>query len=389
MRLLTLIVLLFLNLIAFSQETPPTTKVVSNDSLVDLKKSPFFERIADPFLNDTVEPNKSGLVGRPGSTVGVGYRVRSTKHGQVPFGSEHSLTANYGVNRGAFFLEYQSIFHQVFGKWALGLNARADLINVIDFYGAGNETQKLGDDNDYQLKSREWMAGMALSRFLNNFHQLEGRTFFQSVRINAKNPQFINDLLADETKEDFTRKNFFGLGGGYRYLNTDNLLFPHKGFDIGALVSYTVHLGKNKYGFSRYTSYIAHYLPVSNQFTFASRLGGATIAGSPEFYQLNILGGRETLRGYRRQRFYGKSIMYLNNELRWLVPTSKKFFKQVGLLGFVDAGRVWHDDEDSNTIHVGYGGGIIIIPFNRIVLNGSYGFSKEDNVMHLRIGYLF
>lgn len=389
MRLLTLILLLFISHIALSQETPATTKVVSNDSLVDLKKSPFFERMAERYINDSVEPNKSGFVGRPGSTVGVGYSIRTTKRGQVPFGSQHSLTANYGINRGAFFLEYRSIFHQVFGNWALSINARADLINVIDFYGAGNETQKLGDDDDYQLKSREWQTGLSLSRFLHKNHQLEARTFFQSIRINANNPQFINDLLADETKEDFTRKNFLGVGGGYRYLSTDNLLFPHKGLDIGALVAYTIHLEKNEYGFSRYTSYIAHYLPVSKQFTLASRLGGATIAGTPEFYQLNILGGRETLRGYRRQRFYGKSIMYLNNELRWLVPTNKKFFKQVGLLAFVDAGRVWHDAEDSDRIHIGYGGGLVIIPFNRIVLNGSYGFSKEDKVMHLRIGYLF
>ncbi len=373
---------------ANAQETPATSKVIFKDSTRDLKRTPFIERMADRYTSDSIEPNKKGLVVRPGATLGIGYRIRTTKHGQVPYGSQHSITANYGINRGAIFIEYLSNFNQVIGNWDLNTNARADIINVINFYGIGNETLRLADDDDYQLKSREWLGALGLSRQMGIHHILEFRSYFQSIRINSDNHQFIQNLLT-ATKEDYARNNFLGFSAGYQYQKKNDLIHPTKGIELGTLAAYNINLHSSQSGFSRFTSYISHYLPLSAQFTLANRLGSANIIGSPEFYQLNILGGNENLRGFRRQRFYGKSTLFLNNEIRWLVPTNKKFFSKVGLLAFADAGRVWQQGEKSNLIHFGYGGGLLIIPFNRIVVNGSYGFSKEDRVMHLRIGYLF
>jgi hemolysin activation/secretion protein len=104
---------------------------------------------------------------------------------------------------------------------------------------------------------------------------------------------------------------------------------------------------------------------------------------------LNVLGGRENLRGYTRQRFYGTTSLFTNQEIRLLIPTSKRLFQRIGLLAFVDAGRVWEPGKESNKIHAGYGGGFIIIPFNKIVLNASYAWSEEDARNHFRVGYLF
>jgi hypothetical protein len=38
---------------------------------------------------------------------------------------------------------------------------------------------------------------------------------------------------------------------------------------------------------------------------------------------------------------------------------------------------------------LGYGGGLIIAPFKKALLNGTVGFSENRTVIHLRIGYLF
>jgi hypothetical protein len=41
--------------------------------------------------------------------------------------------------------------------------------------------------------------------------------------------------------------------------------------------------------------------------------------------------------------------------------------------------------ENSNTWHVGYGGGIILAPFNKILAEVTYGLSKEDKLVQLRV----
>jgi len=60
-----------------------------------------------------------------------------------------------------------------------------------------------------------------------------------------------------------------------------------------------------------------------------------------------------------------------------------------GLLAFLDNGRVWVPDESSNTWHVGYGGGIWFLPYNKIAFAASYGFSKEDNLLYIKAGFFF
>ena len=48
-------------------------------------------------------------------------------------------------------------------------------------------------------------------------------------------------------------------------------------------------------------------------------------------------------------------------------------------------GRVWLDGETSDKWHSGYGGGLILVPFNAIALIASYGVSTNDNNIHIRI----
>jgi hypothetical protein len=58
---------------------------------------------------------------------------------------------------------------------------------------------------------------------------------------------------------------------------------------------------------------------------------------------------------------------------------------KLGIFGLYDIGRVWLKGETSDKWHSGYGGGIIISPFNRISFIASYAFSPEDNNLNLGI----
>ena len=122
----------------------------------------------------------------------------------------------------------------------------------------------------------------------------------------------------------------------------------------------------------------------------AFRAGGSAINGNPEFYQLNTLGSHENLRGYRKQRFYGKHSLYNNNELRLIFNTRSKVFNgKMGVIGFYDIGRVWYPGEQSDTWHAGYGPGIFLSLFNKVTLSAAYGISNDDRVYSAYLGFYF
>jgi hemolysin activation/secretion protein len=96
------------------------------------------------------------------------------------------------------------------------------------------------------------------------------------------------------------------------------------------------------------------------------------------------------LRGFERERFYGKSVFYSNTEIRWLTKTRNYLFNgKAGLVGFYDIGRVWMPGEQSTLWHDGYGMGVILIPFNRVTVTGTYGLSKEGTNVLFRAEMFF
>jgi hemolysin activation/secretion protein len=95
------------------------------------------------------------------------------------------------------------------------------------------------------------------------------------------------------------------------------------------------------------------YFPLSNRFVLAIKNGFANVTGDPEFYQLNPIGGRK-LRGYRRERFWGNTTYYNNNELQYLFNFKSFLFNgKAGLMAFADQGRVWLKNDKSDIWHYG------------------------------------
>jgi hemolysin activation/secretion protein len=103
-----------------------------------------------------------------------------------------------------------------------------------------------------------------------------------------------------------------------------------------------------------------------------------------------IIGGPAMIRGFRKERFWGKSAFYNNNELRFITNIrSHLLTAKFGLLGFFDDGRVWMPGETSDKWHTGYGGGILFAPFSRVCLVVTYGISDEMKLLQIRMNKLF
>ena len=109
------------------------------------------------------------------------------------------------------------------------------------------------------------------------------------------------------------------------------------------------------------------------------------------FYAASTLGGTTNLRGFRSTRFSGRTSFYTNAELRLELFSLKGTFLpgRLGVLGFVDNGRVWTDEESSDKWHQGYGGGLWYNIVEEIVLRFTYGESDESTYILSGIGFLF
>jgi hypothetical protein len=67
-----------------------------------------------------------------------------------------------------------------------------------------------------------------------------------------------------------------------------------------------------------------------------------------QFFQMPTIGGRQGLRGYRTERFYGKSSIWHDTDLRVKIGSSYNPTLPLtyGVFGSFDYGRVWYGDDD-------------------------------------------
>ena len=107
-----------------------------------------------------------------------------------------------------------------------------------------------------------------------------------------------------------------------------------------------------------------------------------------EYFQALNLGANNFLRGFRKNRFSGSSLAYGSLELRLRLFRSKWYVLpgDFGIVGFNDVGRVWLNGDESKRWHYTYGGGIYYVPFNMVIVSGTMGFSKEENLFNFSIG---
>jgi hemolysin activation/secretion protein len=124
---------------------------------------------------------------------------------------------------------------------------------------------------------------------------------------------------------------------------------------------------------------------------FGTRMGVGHTRGNYEFFQAQYLSGLDNLRGFRKQRFAGKTMFYSNNDLRIKI-TDINTYLFPGALGinlFYDIGRVWINNDPSNKWHSGVGGGLWVSPLKRFVFMISVAHSKEETLPYATVGFQF
>ena len=143
--------------------------------------------------------------------------------------------------------------------------------------------------------------------------------------------------------------------------------------------------------FNKYVVDTRRFIPMGSQNVLAMRLLGGVVTGEAPYLEQFLIGGHESLRGYRTDRFAGSRMAILNTEYRFPLTSN--------LLGvvFVDVGDAWggaiasdpyFKGDEAFTSHLGYGAGIRVkTPIG--VLRLDLGFSEEGTETHFGARHMF
>jgi hypothetical protein len=339
-----------------------------------------------------------------GFSLGLGF-IR-TLHGfrKSPYKTKHQLQLSYAFATEAAKILYVGDFIERIGSLDLLMNLEAFAPTFVNnYFGLGNNTVYTDQDdlNFNRLRYGRIRINPALKkRFALNTQQVVlglHYTLTDPTRNVGRisDPSF--DNLSGLSDEDYQPHHYAGLRFSYHIDKVDTKFYPKSGlrFNVGGSWNMDVEdTGRNYLDFNTDLSF--YYTPFSPfPLTLAFRGGYAANFGEYEFFQANYLGRRTNLRGYRAERFGGDKAMYLNSEVRLQLFKIRGFVlpMNVGVIGFYDTGRVWHEadpeGEDFNQWHPGWGGGIFLSPYDLIAFSGMYTKSDEWDFIEVKLGFFF
>jgi hypothetical protein len=333
-----------------------------------------------------------------GVVIGAGVLVRRPGFQKWPFAASHRLTGQVALATGALNFHYDGFFTRALGPFDLQLKADVQGPNYLrNFFGLGNESVFNQDEgiDFYRVGFQFLDLNALLVRRTGNYQRYYVGLAYQAAEVERT----VNNLIDQVNNEQIRPLDLYfpkfhtGLKLGYVFDNRDNKLLTTRGTFFHTELTALKAINGDTRNLTRLTSELSFFLTfrLPARFTLANRVGTALNFGNYEFYQAATLGGLENLRGFRRTRFAGQSSFYNNTELRFRlfgIPAYQSPI-QVGALGFFDVGRVWLYGENSSAWHQGYGGGLWLAPTRQIVLSAVYGFSREESLALVRLGFFF
>ena len=352
------------------------------------------------------QPTDGVLLGAGVQWFVPGFRLR-------PFAATHTLAANYATATGGVAASYTGRMRKAVGAFALNVDALASTPRYArNFYGLGNGTA----DVDPDLARVNLARAQARFGLATPVGQGAEVAFGPTVRYaDASAPEPL-PLIPPSPPSDgprprleparalpadaFRPQTHAGAFGRFALSAVDRAANPRQGVRLALDGALQAGLSGPAATYGTVAGELAAYVPLSvvPQLTLALRGGAETRVGDFPFFDAAVLGGPGSLRGYRRERFAGRTAASASAELRaglfsldaYVLPL------RVGVLGFADAGRVWaddpapeFDDDGPYGLQLGYGGGLWFGLLDRAVVTATVGASDEATLVNVGLGFAY
>lgn len=310
-----------------------------------------------------------------------------------PFTYRHKIKAGIYTATGGYDAGYEGEFANILGSYNLFTALEYSSPNFArNFFGFGNGTENLDDDfgrNFNRVKIRRIEFELGLRRASKYGSIFEHKLSYQNYEVERTQGRFI-DLIGDDLENEnptfFDQKNFVSYQSSYQYQSVDDALSPSRGMDFKVELGATMNTKDTDQHFVFLNPHLEFYNPLTKDKKWVLRTKASSqliFNDDYEFYQGAILGARNGLRGFRRDRFIGRESFVGNVDLRHSFNSIKTNFipLQFGVFGGFDVGRVWANVPESSQWQNDYGVGFWV--------NGADLFSGTFNFFHSDDGFWF
>ena len=321
----------------------------------------------------------------------IGAGAVHTRYGfrRAPFASQIRVRAGYatGAASGRGDLDAEVHPENASHFWRLGL--RASGVDVLRYYGLGNDSPNTGASDFYRVDQQRYSAEPALVVPVGRRVQVSAGPFVRWTSTSSNAGRFIAPLR--DTLLGGRDLGQVGARLGVAFDTRDRPVNPRRGIRISVAgeVSPAVWDVSNTYGDAQAEASAFVSAPLPTRPTLALRAGGRRVWGAFPFFESAFLGGASTLGGYRSHRFAGDASLYGGAELRLTMGKSHLALPaQWGLYGGGDVGRVYLGGESPGGWH-GSGGGGLWLAFLDRRNTVSVGFASSTEGTRVEAGAAF
>ncbi len=336
-----------------------------------------------PSLWSSISPDIGLFIGGGFSSTDYGFRKN-------PYASRHLYRFGYATSASTFRAEFRGEWRWENSGVHTNILARASGIEILRFYGFGNETVNNGDRDFFKVQQDQFLLEPSITVPFSRRMAMTWGPRVQFSRLDENDNRFINTLPG------LYGAGEFGQVGARLGLTLDTRDVPaaaRRGILLNLQGTAYPGIWDVETAFGKVQGDLATYLSASIPLrpTLALRAGGEKVFGDAPFHEAAYLGGRSTLRGWDEQRFAGESAVFGNAELRLhLVRMSILVPANVGVFGLADIGRVYVEGETSDEWHTGFGGGLSIGFLNAAnTVTVAVANSEERTGVYVRAGFLF
>ncbi|MBT8221267.1 MAG: metallophosphoesterase [Bacteroidia bacterium] len=325
-----------------------------------------------------------------------GASMAWTNHGwrKDPYKAKQSLSFSIApASENAIRIGYDGHFPDLIDHVDFAPSITLDFPQIENYFGLGNETTNPLRERQFNWVSLEsYEVSPLLQIDLGQHSFLKFGPTLESHKIKNIDGRVGEDNMIGFTPDELKRRSYLGLRLFNQVGFIDNEVFPTSGIRFSTSYSYLNELSLDE-KVSQFNTEMQFYVQLiaRPKLVLANNVGYRQSWGDQQFYQYVDLGNLTYLRGFRNNRFRGESAFFHNVDLRlhlfqWnnsLLPMD------VGILGGYDHGRVWVDDEDSDTWQNSTSIGLWFNILGSMVLQPYYSFVDEKDEISFKIGFNF
>lgn len=321
-----------------------------------------------------------------GLFIGGGLFTESYGFRRIPYADSQLIRAGYATGAKTGRFEHEADFRRINSSLFTTVSIYASGLEVLNFYGFGNETTSEESKEFYKVFQRQLSFFPALRYTFNPQFEIYGGPVIKYSLYEEE-----DTLIAQ--LQPYGAENFgqLGLKLGFSLDTRDLSRANASGFRFKVDTFFYPKVWHVETAFGGVRGDVSAYIQVAQRLMLALRAGGKKVFGTYPFYEAAFLGGLDTIRGLQKERFAGDALLFGSAELR--LTLGKAVFivpGEYGILGLADVGRVYLEGESSNRWHPAYGGGMFFSILDlSTVFSISVASSEERVAVYFKAGFWF